>query len=1462
MQDLLDGSGSERSDDETTALVPKPETARQKKNRLAKTLRNIKSSLNTVREKGVDGLVAILNGNLLTINQLSESQIEELVGFTFSKLSRKNPHRRDSYLAFVKIFNELSETAQKVVGNCAFKFLKSKRIGFDSISIPDAVVIAGAEKIAAACPDVKANWFQRKWYARSNKVAHNLIIIRLGTSNFTGEQICTLLNKFPAFFILGILSLLEDNVVEKLVPALRKVVEAEHNVGKYPNLTTALNNIKIQAFYGALRSKKVDDFATALRTIYNKPNEIEQLQILISRLVGLIGTSRFQGKYEDMMELCLMRLAQLSDFREGLKLDPDVLKKCLGIVNRYILSKNRTKFFATQFASGHTMRAYVRRTVPSFQAYKNLRAFSPRVSFSALLAAHATHDQIVRRVRSGECEMQDLLLRTVQENRFHEETARFLVNEGADMDRNDAMTGKSFLKLVLDGLGKNGSVLWDFYIQTKQRRDGNLNSVLSKVVETYIQYSIHHVLAVGGRGGILAKGMAAGLLQTISGCSEAVRLLKDLNVSVTPEILAKVEAVNNMDPEHKKLLRGMLNQFPVVVAERQVSIPSGSGFGGNDNNAAPVPRGTGLDMETVQTSDPNADTAFEALKDILTNNKYRVDINALVIAAGPKLKELDEELIKTLTERTDLARATFAAARKIIPGLPFIAATSREELRRARARQYAAECAEAEKTKAEQKGNKDKDDLMQFPEPPKSAAVVPTPVAVPAPAERSADEIAEDLKRLEEIVSNSFFSQVEEVAVLERRLSRTQLGYDLRTKLGTFKERAKDDHIGKGLRNTRLGMLQRELRKNKLDEVNYLLKQSGTAVNNLTLLEKKQVWKCDLEPGVREFLKKNGFSGALFEEVPAAVAAAAPAVLPAVAPASSAPVGDRAAMLISKLRELVAIDSLDKSLDKKQVNFIRNAMNELGARLGELSSFDCSILFMRCTELPFAADEFNAFMQAFMDKNLPVYVLAAATLDLNQDDFSAAGVKPVKNDERAVERMHLRKLQGVRFLLGEEVHQDPSTMQKVFECYANRTNNAALKEVIRTYYLAEAEKKQPAVVEVLPAAVEEKPKATAEDVRGCLYAGNYQKATELLVELDETEKANFENIVKKDANSLGIYQDAISKGYAEFVTAWIQIGKADVNQFFGDNPAIFCAAYYKHKNVVKALLDLGANVMLKSVPGAYLINYAIDFSTPEIVALIEEALPEEGLLQYFDKVLKARSVDKVNYTIKKLGVAVTKLSQEVKEQFCSSAVELDSEAEDILIENGLGALLILNRCRRHRTNEIPSLLERGVMIDDEKALGVSPLIWGLDQGFMGVVEPLLEVGAKMTGKVYAYAAEYQHSRVIQFLREKYPVDTQFMFLCDQLSNDSATWQRLKDIPDLDAKKQHLTENQKQRLEKLQPVVEEATTFPRRTASQEQIVGAAVVHGLIGGGSPKEERKSEPEAEVVATSQSSVVPGNN
>jgi len=746
-------SGSERDDIETDALLPKAETPREKNNRLKKALGRLKSDLNLIRESGIDQIVSILRREKKIINELSASQVEELVGFTFSKLSRKNPHKRDSYLAFVKIFDELSETAKDVVANCAFKYLKSKRIEGDYDSISHEILLHYAKKLAVDCPDAKSNWLKIKTFESSNRGVLDLIINRITQSvvfkpkgePLTAAQVCALLNVFSAYYIGAVLnpSTLNEIIFDRVHKAITAVVTDERNAGVYPNLTTALHYIELRQFNTPLHSKKVEDFKNELNNLrdkykYSPAQEVEKLQILITVLVDLIGTSRFHGKHEDMLELCLVRLAELSDFKKGLNLDPEILKKCLGIVDRYFLAKNRTKFFGLKCSpQGHTLRAFIRRTEPSFQAYKNLHTFSPRATLRELLNIAG----IEGRVMSGEFEMQDLLLQTARENRFYNNIIERLVELGADMDRQDDR-GDSFFTLAMYKLGKkNNGELWNFYLEKKI--PDKFNAVLSKVIETYIICSIALVQYKEKEGVAVLRVVVDEFLETIKGCKGALKDLQTRGVSVTSEILESVDAIKDMNPEHKEELLKMLRQFPMATAAPQASTSSSSGVD-NDNNAGTVP--------------------------------------------------------------------------------PV---------------------------------NKDKEDLMV------------------SPATRSAEEVADDLERLRIILDNCFYYLADEVDVLVQRLGKEKLAEKkLLTKLRDFKEN------GIEFRRERLEMLRENLKKNKPNEANHLVKQSGTQVQNLMFQEKQRLWSCKLESDVREFLRKNGFTFAHVEERSAVAAASSSVVVP------------------------------------------------------------------------------------------------------------------------------------------------------------------------------------------------------------------------------------------------------------------------------------------------------------------------------------------------------------------------------------------------------------------------------------------------------------------------------------------------------------------------------------------------------------------------------------------------------
>jgi len=596
------------------------ETPEQKKDRIKKAVRVLLNQLppdflgaDNYGQKVVD----LENNHLPDVETLSEADIKEILEMEVGTKLGGNKGPAYLYIASA-VREEKHPRTMKVVAEIGLRRLQRGRSGqvVSQRQMPNRVLFYGIDKLLN---DPKLSRYAKSKLNKPDNRLVNLVLHRISEALLSRHndedykrQLWQRLNKFTPAVIqrclektwsdgTNLFAVVRDN------PAI---------ISAYPNVITAFNNLKIKEFNNALDSKKVSNFAKELQKVQGTGTEVEQLQLLINKLVDLIGTSRFHGKHEDMMELCLIRLAQLSDFREGLKLDPEVLKKCLSIVDRYILPKNRRKFFATEFSSGRTMRAYVRRVVPSFQEYKNLPVFSPRVNI-AVVVKHSGND-IIAKVKSGELDIQDLLLQIVERDYFYEGVARSFVDEGADMDREDA-TGSSFFKVALDKLGKaasdnRGELAWEFYIQDKIEKGVNLNVVLSKVVDTYIECSV----AYGRFAKKGERGVFSGLLDTMNGCREAVVELGARNVFVTQEILDKLEAANDMDPAYKAKLQSKLSELLVAAPEASTS---GSSNVGNNNNS-----GARLGMEAVRMDGSN--------KEVKKVNKDKEDL--VELAEPPK----------------------------------------------------------------------------------------------------------------------------------------------------------------------------------------------------------------------------------------------------------------------------------------------------------------------------------------------------------------------------------------------------------------------------------------------------------------------------------------------------------------------------------------------------------------------------------------------------------------------------------------------------------------------------------------------------------------------------------------------------------------------------------------------------------------------------------------------------------
>jgi len=306
---------------------------------------------NLMRRNCVDEARPLLSKKPTTFRDIKERLTGLLVG------------REYKHEAIIGIWNDLSEKVKAEVAAHVFKLLESKQTNI--FKVPSEVIWFHAEKLAAVCPS--SGFIKTFRFRYSNGFALDFIFDRLAEllkpdagDPLDGSEYCKrgceALNKFPVSYIELCLQRLvreaknsreaEDNA-RSTIDTVKRVVMHENNKGLFPNIKAMFDRRATADFDMALDAKDVKLFKVRLAAIKGTGKEIEQLQILINRLVGLIGTSRFQGKYEDMMELCLVRLMELSDPKEGLNLDPELLKKCLGILNNYFFKSNIKKFLMT-----------------------------------------------------------------------------------------------------------------------------------------------------------------------------------------------------------------------------------------------------------------------------------------------------------------------------------------------------------------------------------------------------------------------------------------------------------------------------------------------------------------------------------------------------------------------------------------------------------------------------------------------------------------------------------------------------------------------------------------------------------------------------------------------------------------------------------------------------------------------------------------------------------------------------------------------------------------------------------------------------------------------------------------------------------------------------------------------------------------------------------------------------------
>lgn len=226
-----------------------------------------------------------------------------------------------------------------------------------------------------------------------------------------------------------------------------------------------------------------ENFKLALSEVFRKINgsdlptvedknaqQLKCLQDLILLLVQKIGISRFQGKYEDKLEIALEELMRFSSLQKGLKLAPDLLRDCLGIISRYYLEKNRVAFFSRRNPdTDFTMRAYLRVTLANLNGIENLAPFATQADIEVFLAA--SQDDKMRMVGEGEFSP-TIALRQLWKNNLHcnnAQLAKMLITQwGANiMWRPFSPTDNCFLDYAIYGLlhDKEQPAMWNLCVE-------------------------------------------------------------------------------------------------------------------------------------------------------------------------------------------------------------------------------------------------------------------------------------------------------------------------------------------------------------------------------------------------------------------------------------------------------------------------------------------------------------------------------------------------------------------------------------------------------------------------------------------------------------------------------------------------------------------------------------------------------------------------------------------------------------------------------------------------------------------------------------------------------------------------------------------------------------------------------------------------------------------------------------
>jgi ankyrin repeat protein len=573
----------------------------------------------------VEATVAKLKKHLPSIQQyFSVSEIDALVSLP------------KAYFIFLAVINENISSFQQnyptvlnVVVEFSFKQLKNKSITGTPHEIPSAVLFHHMNALITRYSTLGrfGRWrFRSQYDAAMTLTLERMTNLEAASREAGAVKLGAMLEKFPYE---RIKAFLEGN--PEVLNIFRRNSKSKE-MKKAVNTIRAIQEIDTAEFQKALNTTNVQLFLNLLNGLVGtKEEKLQKLHNLISQLVNKIGTSRFQGKYETMMEACLKAVMKLSDPKKGLELDRALERKCLAVVSRYFRKINVSKFLGLLGNDGFHMRSYVRRNVKDFTRFPKIQRYILRD------VGHIEREGYEVRIKRGQADVEALLLNTIGGAAFSAENARILTDTyGADVDREYG--GESFFDVALKA--KNEAAIRFYLENTKQ----NKTKILSNVINLCVIPE-----KVKGSGVAFAR---ANIIEKKPGILLAIKLLvNNYGARATVAINKVVHALKLDD----------VSNGQIQDALRPVAVPGAAAdlaFGVNDNNAsadkheevefgpfqgaptatATVTHAAAPAVVSVSAGTRTSHALFDLQSQLARNDSSQ--INKLVIAAGDEIKFL------------------------------------------------------------------------------------------------------------------------------------------------------------------------------------------------------------------------------------------------------------------------------------------------------------------------------------------------------------------------------------------------------------------------------------------------------------------------------------------------------------------------------------------------------------------------------------------------------------------------------------------------------------------------------------------------------------------------------------------------------------------------------------------------------------------------------------------------------